>query len=345
MKSKQYYSYLNLLRILAILAVITIHTSGRVLYDEPILSLNWWAANFFNSCSRWCIPVFVMISGAVLLGNHTPPVKYFLIKRVKRVMIAGVFWVIAYYIYTQMVRQQPLNFYYLIKILLRFHDSKGLSYHLWYLPVIIGLYFATPVIHIFISNASNKMVLYFILLWFCFSIAFPFFKNILHLSIGIESTIFVQYAGYFILGHYLHSNAIKLKNIISILLFIVGVFCTSVGMSYLSSKSGKVDTFFLGYGTPNVMMMSAFIFLLIKNTDFHFLDHSFFKKIGDSVFGIFLAHILFLDPLIYAHNRLLNPVEKIGPTFGIPVSILIVFLLSLSLVMLLKKIPIFKHVV
>ena len=51
----------DLLRIVAAFAVIMIHTSGQWFGE---LSPEWEFANIYDSLSRWCVPVFIMISGA-----------------------------------------------------------------------------------------------------------------------------------------------------------------------------------------------------------------------------------------------------------------------------------------
>jgi surface polysaccharide O-acyltransferase-like enzyme len=344
-ESTYYHSYINTLRILAVLAVITIHASGHVLFDVPRFSVEWWIANIYNSISRFCIPIFIMISGALILSSNYSSTSLFLIKRIKKVALPGLVWVIIYYIVFQALRKQPIDLSYLAKIILKLHNWEGLSYHLWFIPLIIGIYLAAPIVKIFISNATKKMMLYFLILWFFFSIILPFIKTIFGINIGIEQTIFVLYIGYFILGYFLHHSEFKIHSIVSILLFLFCSIVTSVWIFYLSSKAGKTVTYPLGYETPNVMLMSVSIFLLVKNINTQVFDSSFLKNVGDAVFGIFLIHILFLDPLLRAYNRLFNPVEKMGPLFGIPISILIVFFLSLLVVTLLKRFPVTRHTI
>lgn len=66
----------DLLRALGTIAVIFVHASGDVLYNiskgetfiNSNLLFNWLSCNFFNSVTRWAVPVFVMISGSMLLN-------------------------------------------------------------------------------------------------------------------------------------------------------------------------------------------------------------------------------------------------------------------------------------
>ncbi|MFZ4557738.1 MAG: acyltransferase family protein, partial [Pseudanabaena sp.] len=57
-------------RIFAVIAVIVLHVSAIVVvgikdFNDP----QWWFGNIYDSMVRWCVPVFVMISGALLLSE------------------------------------------------------------------------------------------------------------------------------------------------------------------------------------------------------------------------------------------------------------------------------------
>ena len=56
-------------RIIAILAVVFLHVSAGVVTESVIGTESWWVGNLYDSLVRWCVPVFVMISGAVLLDH------------------------------------------------------------------------------------------------------------------------------------------------------------------------------------------------------------------------------------------------------------------------------------
>ena len=48
-------------------AVIVLHVSAGDRLQLSTESFEWQVHNIFNACSRWCVPVFVMISGAFFL--------------------------------------------------------------------------------------------------------------------------------------------------------------------------------------------------------------------------------------------------------------------------------------
>ena len=63
--------YIDFLRFIAVFAVIAIHVLGpfRFLYGD-IPNSDWLAASGINSVTRWAVPVFIMITGALLLSTE-----------------------------------------------------------------------------------------------------------------------------------------------------------------------------------------------------------------------------------------------------------------------------------
>lgn len=83
-------------RIIATFAVVFLHVAGFFL-NAGMDSQYWWFGNIFSSFSKWCIPVFVMISGALLLSpDKTESMETFYRKRVSKIFIPILFWSMLY---------------------------------------------------------------------------------------------------------------------------------------------------------------------------------------------------------------------------------------------------------
>ena len=66
-------------RVLAALAVVMLHAAVPIVAGPAALgSPAWWAGNLYDALVRWCVPAFVMVSGALLLAPHRgePPPPY-----------------------------------------------------------------------------------------------------------------------------------------------------------------------------------------------------------------------------------------------------------------------------
>lgn len=84
-------------RIIAIWAVIFLHVAGFFVVSEPIGSTYWWIGSAYDAITRWCVPVFVMISGALLLdSSKQEALGVFYRKRMVRILWPLVFWSVFY---------------------------------------------------------------------------------------------------------------------------------------------------------------------------------------------------------------------------------------------------------
>lgn len=91
--------YLDLLRLVATFAVIFLHVCASE-FNASFISKNWYISTVYNSLVRWCVPLFVMISGVLFL-NPNKEITYqdILKKRIPRLFVVYVFWSVFYVLY------------------------------------------------------------------------------------------------------------------------------------------------------------------------------------------------------------------------------------------------------
>src|ERR1700712_776037 len=94
-----YNNLIHNLRLIALFAVIVLHASAPLLsrYAEVPMG-DWFAANVYNSLVRFAVPVFVMITGALLLYREYE-LGDFLKRRLTRVIYPFLFWSLVYIAY------------------------------------------------------------------------------------------------------------------------------------------------------------------------------------------------------------------------------------------------------
>jgi surface polysaccharide O-acyltransferase-like enzyme len=82
-------NYIHTMRLLAIIAVVAQHISEPFMIFGNMESFSWWHYCALNAFCRWDVPIFVMISGALLLeqAGRNESVKIFFKKRLRRVGI------------------------------------------------------------------------------------------------------------------------------------------------------------------------------------------------------------------------------------------------------------------
>jgi surface polysaccharide O-acyltransferase-like enzyme len=193
--------WLDVLRVFATVAVVFLHVSAEVVTGiTDTKTFSWWAANLYDSAVRWAVPVFVMISGALLLGHsHKESFTQFYRKRSSRVIIPLVFWTAAYFAFISHYYGQIELKTALISIVL------GKPYwHLWYLYMLVGLYIITPFLRTYVASSSIKERYALIIVIFTFAalnaaLNYFVFNNIIS-DMQTVFTMFVPYVGYYICG-------------------------------------------------------------------------------------------------------------------------------------------------
>lgn len=352
-KSRQLWA--DILRILAIFCVILIHSAAPLLtrYEEITIHA-WWIGNLYNSISRWCIPVFFMLSGTFLIqkaGTETP--FRFYLKRLKRIFIPFVIWSGIYFLWRIYVNNENLNIALFFPLLIK----EPVYYHLWFIYVLMELYLFAPVISSYIRSSNRNNQFYFLFLWFSINSIFPALSHLYNAQTYFQSSMPSQlfiYSGYFILGYFIRGISIQrfVKKSL-VLVFISAFFITASGTWYLTvyKNNGDFDQFFYEYFSFNVALMAISIFLIVKCSRLpqwiiSFENrHSFVGKVARCVPGIYFLHAIVIAVFKRGFLGFSFDELTISPSAGIPVFATTVFLISLILTTIIKTIPGVKHIV
>lgn len=333
------FYYCDYLRVFAAFSVIVIHTCAQYWNDFDINSLEWFVLNGFEGMTRWAVPVFVMISGALLLRKEIPLKKIYS-HYVLHLLSAFVFWSVFYCIFNRRTGTD-LFFYLLVG-----------NHHMWYVAMIIGLYMCIPFIRKI--TESTSLSVYYLLLWFIFSSLIPFAADLAGFSASgavqaIRSGVTQQmnnmhpgmltsYVGYFILGFFLSKLPLDRKaRCLIYALGILGSFSTIALSIYFSVyMQARIDAFY-GYFCVTILLQAAAVFTWFQyNIRSTSRLNSVMAWISRHCFGIYLVHAFILDLL--DHGLGLNTLS-FHPTVSVPLISCIVFALSLLLTWVISKIP------
>ena len=333
--------YLDLLRILACFAVIVVHVSELNFGDQ--CNSQWAISNIYDSMTRWCVPVFVMISGALFLDpKRNFSLKSIIRKNIFRLITAFAFWSIIYAIYCHLCFK-PMNASGLIAEIL---IGPG---HLWFLYMIIGIYITIPIMR---KIASDKQLTkYFLLLSLIFTFCIPFFIRILDLIPSLKPisalannlftffdfNIGAGFLGYFLLGHYLNCTSFSKKTENLILALVIISYLTIAGVTYLICATTSVDDKFLYSNfSPLVIFEAMAMFVWIKRLKLHeYKLSNKFAHIAKLSFGIYLAHML----VFYILESIGLTANIVSPILGIPLMSIATFITCYGLAFILSKIP------
>jgi surface polysaccharide O-acyltransferase-like enzyme len=222
----------------------------------------WSSTSFYLSLVPLGVPLFIMLSGALLLqpSKVDQPIRVFLKKRLARIGLAFVFWSIIYLVWNYYVNNATLTVYSITQSFL----EQGPYYQFWFIYLIMGLYLLTPILRVVLKYADRKILRYLIILWFLASPVPP----LLHLITGLapDNALFLLsgYLGYFVLGIYLIGVEVKTRTLE--ILLVIGAVLTFLGLYLMNFPFHSVGSyyFFDGYLSMTVILSSVAAFLLMS---------------------------------------------------------------------------------
>lgn len=319
--------WLDFVKFIAISMMIAVHCTDNVTPTERSEAwYNLWGS-FYGSFMRPAIPLFVMVTGALLLAVKEN-ISTFYTKRLTRLVIPFIVWSVLYNLFpwiTGLLGLSPtiINDFFawaepdqsfsgaLHNILMIPFNFSMLAVQMWYVYLLIGLYLYMPFFSAWVKQASVKEQKIFLTLWFI-SLFIPYLRE--YLTKDLWGTCswnefgllyyFAGFNGYLLLGYYIKNNDINFSwgklAVIGIPSFIIGYCITFLGFKSITAIPGQpaelVELFFT-YCSPNVLLMTLPIFLVIKKNHFKSVTiRRFAINISTCTLGIWMSHYLFLGP-------------------------------------------------
>ncbi len=348
-------SSIDFIRAYAIILVVMVHASGPPLYDYNHVPRGyWWTANLFDSFARPCVPLFIMVSGFLLLdGSKEEAIGTFFRKRLSKVLIPYVFWSAFYLWWRWYFHDEP------------FDQPGKLSqelvggtayYHLVFMNIIIGLYLLTPMLRVFVKYANFSTQLYVLLLWFLLQSLAPLVYKVSTLQISTYMLTTPMFLGHFLFGALFKRVQLRLRK--EHLLALAGVLAAGVyTTAYLTYKFTRgrpdhsLDEWFYAYYSPNVVLMSAISFVLLfaifSRPQLQCLPivAPLLRHIGATSFGIYFTHVILLECLGTGVFGYPLTATTFHPSLSIPLLTLIVVLTCAALLYFVQKIPVVRYLV
>ncbi len=340
-EKKQRIYYLDYLRVFATFAVVVIHVVAQLWYSEAPKSFNWQILNIYNSLSRWAVPIFVMISGVVFLQRDIK-IRNIYTKYIPRLAVAYLLW---QFLYAAVGGGRN------VKETIFATVTSITRYHLWYIPMIIGIYMCIPILKTIVT--SEKTTKYFLGIAFIFTYLLPqlimiashFFSEpasdmISSVLDKFDFYIISGYSSYFIAGYVL--NKVELSKLKRRIIYILGVFgfiSTIVCTVFISLILNTQIDYFYGYLTVNILFCSLAVFVWFKY-NVHSIPKldKIISKMSQYSFGTYLVHVFVMETLQHFGFG----IKLFNPIFSVPIVSLLIFIVSFAISAILNQIPILK---
>lgn len=366
-QKNQHIVWLDVVRFIAMFTVVCCHCTDPFNFypgtAPNIGEIKLWGA-IYGSVLRPCVPLFVMITGALLLPVRGDASTFYK-KRIPRVFYPFLIWSVLYNLFPWITGLLGLNpqiildfFPYAGEEVMRQSFSVSLEYilmipfnfsilavHMWYIYLLIGLYLYLPVFSAWVEKASERAKLMFLLAWgvtLLLPYYYQFVSNYLWGTCSWNSFgmlyAFAGFNGYLLLGHYLKNLEWSLKKTltIGIPMFAVGYAVTFLGFRHITALPEYTDEMlelFFTYCSLNVVMMTIPVFMLAKKVK---VNSERMKKALANLtvcgFGIYMIHYFFTRPSVVLMRAIDMPIG-----LQIPVAAILAFAVSWGLVWLIYR--------
>ena len=342
--------YIDFIRALAIALVVLAHTVRIFFYNPGSPSFNLHFSAPFIDIAVLGVPLFLMISGALLLDRDYGIVDFFK-RRYIRILIPYFFWEIVLAIFIIIYKEEPLNLTYFF-----FHYH---AIEFWFVWMIALIYLFIPLINIFIKKYEMKGVEYLLIIWLVISLIVTFTQDIIQ---KFEIIYYLCFSGYLVLGYYLTNKKFKIQDnkilIVSFALFVIATLvnvCYTLSFSFLNN-----ELIYFKYLSIVVVAQAVGLFMFIRYftlTSVNSPDsirnkiYTFFKEsqmfkivfvLSTFSYGIYLSHFIPLYFVRYFSEKYIE-ILAANPIIWMPATFVFVVLTTCISLWILDKIPILKY--
>ena len=303
---KERIVWIDLLRIIAILLVVLCHSSEEGIYIlslDSVLAMQFRSRLFSFTCftlGRLGVPIFLLISGYLLLDREydTDKMKQFYKNNWLHLILCTMIWFLIYDLFLIFVQNKEMPVIDIIQDV--FFLNKVQMSHVWYMPMIIGLYALVP----FAANALRKtdkqriiwipLCFFLVYLFLCPTISL-FLQIIIPSIRPLSNQINAGFSGgiygiYLVFGWLLKKRTFK--KIKGYWLGILFVLSTSAAVWFQLWAYNNNIQYNIWYDSPFLLVAAVCIFELFSRCKFH-RGNKFLHWLSSYAFAIYLIHFPF----------------------------------------------------
>lgn len=313
---------------------------------DRIPFFDWLVGDLFNVIARACVPLLFMVSGALLLPRQES-LRDFYRKRFQRVIFPFLFWSVLYLLWNR-AGFQNYTFFNAVKTIVITILITPAEYHLWFMYELFGVYMLTPLIRKAVDGKYETILWYFMAIWFIFGPLKRLFQTFVPYDIIFDLGYLTGYIGYFVLGYLLARIAIKKWMVwVSAFVYLVSaLFTGGITAYYFIYRPGMTEFYQYLLGI-NILFLSASAYILLKAAGEKIFSvprprlAKWAVSLTSASFGMYLVHVFVLN---FLRVNSLGPLDG-SPWVMIPLTTILVFIISWVLIAILQKIPILRSLV
>lgn len=348
--------YIDGLRVFAIFCIIACHISAMFVVKPNLFNTKlWYYSLFLNSLRDVGVPLFVMISGALLI-NKKDSFKKFVTKRLKRVLIPYIFWIIIFILFVFFCISINYHFHHMsLNLLLYkiFASKPGDWKYFWFVPMILTVYliiFILNKLNSYNKNTFKGFLILSILIILLKEVNLFNFNNQINLVRYLFFSIFAIFGYYLVNTDFLNFKLFKKFKINSrVMVFITGILIISLYACVLLTNVRLTNQFnkfnaISQFSILNILLVSSVMLFFRYIDESNILSNNYLIKgfklkelilsISSCSYGIYLSHMIILLSLGY----FLDPLLAIKPSVVLTLKLILTCIISWLLILILGKI-------
>lgn len=334
--------YLDWLRVAACLAVVLIHSFTTLLDNSTVSEVGVARALVWTEIlvvfGRWAVPVFLMVTGALLLDPLREVGREKLRGYVMRVMAVLLTFGVAYALLELIFNLRSFEVSMVFIAALNVFQGRGWA-HFWYLYDLMGVYLILPLIRSFSSTASRRDYEAMLAVLFACSLVIPS----VNAALGLELETLIWFGSsifYVLLGRYLSIYELPMGPVLGL-----GIISAAVQMLLACGGIvlyGDYCSWVWNPSSPFVAFWAAAVFLTFKRfLDLPMKRDGVARVVASCSFAVYVVHPLFANFLYKAMGWASAPLP---PVLFELTTYFLIMLPSFVLSLVLRKMPVVRRI-
>ena len=352
---KRNYLHIEIMRIVAAYFVIFNHTGkdGFLLFSTvPAGGAGFWVSLLLSVFCKFAVPMFLGISGALLLSEPDEPLRTIWNRRMRRIAVILTVYSLFYYM-VEMIRAGDR---FRIRRFVKALYTANIKGHLWYLYLFIAYLAVLPFLRALVKNLDDRYFAYLFAITVFFEGILPaaeflFLKENTTMSRYVRITWLTDYAVLYPCLGYFMQNRIGVKWIRKYLpwvwAFNIAGLSASCFMTYLQLEVNdkSLQMFHNCFVMINFAAMFLTIRLLYERRSFGKTGTALISTLGKCSFGIYLWHIFVRELPLFAGIPDFLTVAGLTRMAAVLVTCLVVMAVSCVITLIQSRIPLLKKLV
>ncbi len=338
--SKGKVLYFEWARCLGAASVVMIHVTSGIMDNHTIPEVGVIRALIWSEMQvallRWAVPVFFMMTGALLLDPRKEVTWRRVWGYVRWMLLVLCTWGLSFCLMQRFFTERSFSLTLIAGSVLDLLSGKGFS-HLWYIYALIGVYLLLPVLRAWVATAGDREQRTLLWVLFAFTCVVPTVNS----AFGLELSTFLWLSSsvfYVFLGRYAHEKLDLDCKLLAI--GIASVIACMALKAYGILAVGDYWKWLHGPSCPLEAVWSLCVFLLMKRwLDCQYRKGGAVERLATLSLGIYIVHPLFINFLYKAFG--MGP-WSLPPVIFESVCWTVSFLGSIMLASISKRTPLMR---